>query len=46
MKEKNIQKLDIEDITESLLNKDENLDNNEKIEKSGETKKMKKKKIQ
>ena len=43
MKEKNIQKLDIEDITESLLNKDENLDNNEKIEKSGETKKNEKK---
>ena len=43
MKKKNIQKLDIEDITESLLNKDENLDNNEKIEKSGETKKNEKK---
>ena len=43
MKEKNIQKLDIEDITESLLNKDENLDTNEKIEKSGESKKNEKK---
>ncbi len=43
MKEKNIQKLDIDDMTESLLNKDENLGSNEKIEKSGETKKNEKK---